>query len=153
MLQIFLALLILVASTARAADKADNKDSAPAETKKQEKRGLLGLGYGYAYDGGYDIGAGNQGWASAPAPVAVASHGWNQEPAHFAHYAPAHHVSTHSEKTYTFVKKVPVPYPVEKHIPYPVEKHVPYPVKVRDKTTNFTGTNTDKWSIWLTILT
>lgn len=42
----------------------------------------------------------------------------------------SHDYHVHEQKTVTIVKKVPVPYPVEKHIPVPVEKIVHYPVKV-----------------------
>ena len=131
----YVALFALVVSAAFAKDA--EKDAQP-EIKKQGKRGILGLGYGYAYDGGYDIGAAVPAPALNVAPV----HGLGYAAADYGQLAGAnygqlaganygHVASTHHEKVITVVRNVPQPYPVEKHIPYPVEKHVPYPVKVR----------------------
>lgn len=106
--------LVVSATWAEEAEKVVAEKAAAPETKKQEKRGLLGLGYGYAYDGGYDIGAAGHGHGLEYSPIG---------------YGSPHH-ETHSEKVVTVYKNVPVPYPVDRHVPYPVEKHVPYPVKV-----------------------
>ncbi|KAL4710792.1 hypothetical protein ACJJTC_009341 [Scirpophaga incertulas] len=81
---------------------AENKEAA-SDDKKHEKRGLFDVGLGYGGHGGFDS-IGHLGGG-----------GYGHDEVH---------------KTVTVVKKVPVPYPVEKHIPYPVEKKIPYPVKV-----------------------
>lgn len=91
------------------ADKAEKKSievSAAASEgaeKKQEKRGVWGEGYGGGDDWGH--------------------HGWEED---------HHHVHHHHEKTIVNVKKIPAPYPVEKHVHVPVHKtvHVPYNVHV-----------------------
>ena len=84
---------------------------APADAKK-DKRGVFGLGYGYAaaplaYSSGYDASYSNYGSvASLPSNSYVSG------------------VNTHTNTVIT--KEVPVGVPQ----PYPVtvEKHVPYPV-------------------------
>ncbi|KAL9706503.1 hypothetical protein quinque_010021 [Culex quinquefasciatus] len=99
----FVVCAMVVAIVAGAAvDKKDaEKSAAPAEgEKKQDKRGLWDLGYGYE--------SSHHGWE----PSLKLSHGW-EDP----------HVTTIIKKEH-----VPVPYEVEKHVPYPVK--VPYPVTV-----------------------
>lgn len=62
--------------------------------KKQEKRGVWGEGYGHFGGGGGD------GWGH---------HGWEED---------HHQVHHHHEKTIVNVKKIPAPYPVEKHVSF-----------------------------------
>lgn len=92
--------------SAKAESKAEGKAEPKAEKKsievtaasegaekKQEKRGVWGEGYG---DFGGDWGHhGHHG-----------HHGWEDQ----------HHVHHHHEKTIVDVKKIPAPYPVEKHV-------------------------------------
>jgi hypothetical protein len=145
MLQMHVGLIALIVAAAwadeseKSASQEATKaaDSAAPESKKQEKRGLLGLGYGYAYDGGYDIGA--------------AGHlqGLELSQGYGGGYDEGHH----HEKVITVYKNVPVPYPVEKHIPYPVEKQVHVPVKV--SCLNCSGLPGDglRWPRWRCTLT
>lgn len=91
-----------------AEDKPVKAEGVESE-KKQEKRGIFSFGYGEGH-GGYSIGEGWKGDSGDWQP----SYGHHEE-----------HV-----KTIEIVKKVPVPYTVEKHVPYTVEKKVPYEVKV-----------------------
>lgn len=85
--------LCLVSSVLCEPEKAEKKSEKAIETnasegdKKQEKRGVFGEGYG---DFGGEYG-----------------HGWEED---------HHHVHHHHEKTIVNVKKVPAPYPVEKHV-------------------------------------
>lgn len=78
----------------------DSKGDASTAEKKQDKRGIYDFG---DYGGGGD------------------SHEWS------GHH---HHQPIHEEKTLTVVKKVPVPYPVVKHVKVEHVKHIPVPVKV-----------------------
>lgn len=100
-------MLALLATTAFAAE--EKKSAVEAETKaeesskKTEKRGISGLGYGYAYDGGYDIGA------SASGPHYDLDSG---------SYGGDYH-GEHVVKTVTLVKNVEKPVFVK--VPYPVE--------------------------------
>lgn len=84
---------------------AEEKSDLEGADKKQEKRGVWDEGYGFGGDYGHGHGHG---------------HGWEED----------HHVHHHHEKTIIDVKKIPVHYPVEKHVPVPVHKTVHYPVKV-----------------------
>ncbi|GLV40460.1 hypothetical protein CBL_04260 [Carabus blaptoides fortunei] len=80
----------------------DSKKEATQEAKKQDKRGLFGLGHGDFGGASLDLGGGDGG----------------------------HHHHEHV-KTVVVEKKIPVPYTVTKHVPYSVEKKkVPYEVKV-----------------------
>ncbi|XP_055639056.1 uncharacterized protein LOC129777033 [Toxorhynchites rutilus septentrionalis] len=95
------AMTIAIVVSAAVETKEAEKSVAPAESeKKQDKRGLWDLGYGYDSHG-YDH------------SLSHVSHGWDDP----------HHVTTIIKKEH-----IPVPYEVEKHIPYPVK--VPYPVTV-----------------------
>lgn len=120
MFQFVLALLATVAfADEEKKSVADTETKAEEPAKKTEKRGISGLGYGYAYDGGYEIGAGSSG-----------PHG-DLDLSQLGGYGGDYH-GEHVVKTVTLVKNVP--YPVK--VPYPVikehVKHVdrPYPVKV-----------------------
>lgn len=98
----------MASSVSCADDKAEKKSievtaaASDGAEKKQEKRGIFGEGYGH-FDGGWGHG------------------GWEED---------HHHVHHHHEKTIVDVKKVPAPYPVEKHVHVPVHKTVHVPVKV-----------------------
>lgn len=105
--------MCLASSVSCAEEKAEKKsvevEAAANEgaEKKQEKRGVFGEGYGH-FDGGW----GDHG-----------HHGWEED---------HHHIHHHHEKTIYNVKKIPAPYPVEKHVHVPVHKtiHVPHNVHV-----------------------
>jgi len=106
-------LLLVGAGLALVSAGADNAAEKPAAAeKKQGKRGLWGLGYGYGghseWDGLSDYG------------LLGSDHGYG-------------HVSAvHVTKEVPIVVDRPIIVPVEKHVPYPVhvEKPVPYPVHV-----------------------
>lgn len=99
----FLATLALVASHPKK-DEETKQDA-----KKQDKRGLFDLGYGYGggYGGGYE-GYGLEGGFGLGGGAGIESHGY--------------------VKSVTIHKEVPVPVPHP--VPYPVEKKIPVPVKV-----------------------
>lgn len=81
---------------------ADSKADSSTAEKKQDKRGIYDFG---------DFGGGGS------------SHEWSGHSGH-------HHHPIEEEKTLTVVKKVPVPYPVVKHVKVEHVKHIPVPVKV-----------------------
>lgn len=80
-------------------DEKKSDAAANGPEKKQEKRGIFGEGYGDfgGHYGGGHYGGGHYG----------GGHGWEED---------HHHLHHHHEKTIVNVKKVPVPYPVEKHV-------------------------------------
>lgn len=100
--------LLLCVSLAVVNSEAEKASEEPVE-KKQGKRGLWGLGYGYGghseWDGLSDYG------------LVGSDHGYG-------------HV--HVTKEVPIVVDRPIIVPVEKHVPYPVavEKPVPYPVHI-----------------------
>lgn len=121
-------------AVAFAEDTKGKKDDKSLESKKQDKRGLYDFGYGFQdnlADAGLDYHHGHSAHEAVDTTYGIPSQHYGP-PEHGYHYeAPKVHIQ---EKV--IIKKVPVPYPVEKEVrvPYPVEKHVqvPYPVKVRN---------------------
>ncbi|CAI6348528.1 unnamed protein product [Macrosiphum euphorbiae] len=112
-----------VKATAPAADEK------PAE-KKQGKRGLWGLGYGYGGHSEWD-GLSNYGLLGA-------DHSYGHISAvHVTKEVPVIvdrpiivPVEKHVPYPVTVEKPVPYPVHIEKHVPVPVDRPVPYPVKV-----------------------
>lgn len=102
---------VSLALVSAAPDKTAAAEKPTAE-KKQGKRGLWGLGYGYGGHSEWD-GLSNYGLLGS-------DHGYG----HVSH--------VHVTKEVPVVVDRPIVVPVEKHVPYPVtvEKHVPYPVHV-----------------------
>lgn len=115
----------------------DDKKSAKEETKKavepaaadkkQDKRGIFGEGYGHDF-GGHDFGHHDFGGHEISLGHDFHGHDFGGHDFGGDHGHHGHH--EHHEKTVTVVKKVPVPYPVEKQIHVPVEKVKHYPVHV-----------------------
>lgn len=141
---LLVAIVSVLAEEKKAAKVEETKKSVEPATadKKQDKRGIFGEGYGHDF-GGHDFGHHDFGGHHEIS----AGHDFHGHD--FGHdFGGDHH--HHHEKTVTVVKKVPVPYPVEKvyfknlycgalikglyfflqHIPVPVEKKVHYPVHV-----------------------
>uniref|UniRef100_A0A182J6F8 Uncharacterized protein n=2 Tax=Anopheles atroparvus TaxID=41427 RepID=A0A182J6F8_ANOAO len=135
------AMVLALAASSPVEDKEKESVAAkaPEGEKKQEKRGLWDLGYGYESHG-WDSPKLSHGW-DAP----KLSHGW-EEP-HHVHVKKVHvpypvevekHVAVPVKVPYpvTVEKHVPVvvekkvPVYVEKHVPVHVDRPVPYPVKV-----------------------
>lgn len=104
-------MLLISVSLALVSAEAEKTAEKPVE-KKQGKRGLWGLGYGYGGHSEWD-GLSNYGLLGS-------DHSYG-------------HVSTvHVTKEVPVIVDRPIVVPVEKHVPYPVavEKPVPYPVHV-----------------------
>lgn len=102
-------LLVSVAAALVCAEK--DAAEKPVE-KKQGKRGLWGLGYGYGGHSEWD-GLSNYGLLGS-------DHGYG------------HIGAVHYSKEVPVIVDRPIIVPVEKHVPYPVtvEKPVPYPVHI-----------------------
>lgn len=105
-------LMLISVSLALVSGEAEKAAEKPAE-KKQGKRGLWGLGYGYG---------GHSEWDG------LSNYGLLGSEHSYGHISPSVHIT----KEVPVVVDRPIIVPVEKHVPYPVtvEKHVPYPVHV-----------------------
>ncbi|XP_072153682.1 uncharacterized protein [Bemisia tabaci] len=113
---------LALASFVYAEDKTTTKE-AEKDGKKQDKRGLFGLGYGYDSYSGYGLGYGHDSFDSF-------GHGLGSYGS-YGSYGSGYGHGHVSHVTTTLTKEVAVPVPVPQPYPVHVEKHVPVPVPVK----------------------